>query len=310
MRFAQGLDYATIVAASEKVAWTVDEVFQDRRIDPSKPIVPASWVGTDGLPFLRQQEQLTLNHCRAFSYAHLLGNFEEFIPLHLTDGVPPAWQANRAHLRALLRFGEEELKHQELFRRMEAVLEESCGHPFGRYFDADKVRVTAFTEAILAHPTLPRFLILLALEWGTQRHYVDSIRDHTEERGAPLYVDVLKAHWLEEAQHAKTDALEVARLAKDKTPDELRVAFADVAALGALVDATFVGQVDEEIDTVQQVTGRTFSDEESATLRETLHRSMSACITGVALSHPSFAKVALELSPEGAATLGIARELH
>ena len=164
MRFAQGLDYATIVAASEKVAWTVDEVFQDRRIDPSKPIVPASWVGTDGLPFLRQQEQLTLNHCRAFSYANLLGNFEEFIPLHLTDGVPPAWQANRAHLRALLRFGEEELKHQELFRRMEAVLEESCGHPFGRYFDADKVRVTAFTEAILAHPTLPRFLILLALE--------------------------------------------------------------------------------------------------------------------------------------------------
>jgi hypothetical protein len=306
MRFAAGFDYATIVSASEKVAWTVDEVFQDRRIDASKPIVPASWVGTDDLPFLGEPERLTLNHCRAFSYVHLLGNFEEFIPLHLSDGVPGAWQRDRAHLRALLRFGEEELKHQELFRRAETVLEESCGHAFGRHFDAGKVRVAAFTDAILEFPTLPRFLILLALEWGTQRHYVDSIRDHTEQRGDSLYVDVLKAHWLEEAQHAKTDTLEVARLAHDMSPDELRGAFDGVAGLGALVDATFAGQVNEEIATVEQVMGRAFSDEETATLRDTLHRSMSASIVGVALGHPSFTRVALELSPDGAAALGIA----
>jgi len=306
MKFAAGLDYATIVSASEKVAWTVDGVFQDRRIDASKPIVPAAWVGTDGVPFLGDREQLVLNHCRAFSYVHLLGNYEEFIPLHLTDGVPEAWQGDRAHLRALLRFGEEELKHQELFRRAEAVLEASCGHRFGRHFDADKVTVTAFTDAILEFSVLSRFLILLALEWGTQRHYVDSIRDHSEQRGDPLYVDVLKAHWQEEAQHAKTDALEVARLARDRSPDELRVAFDDVAGLGALVDATFAGQVSQEIDTLQRVTDRTFSDEEIETLRDRLHRSMSASIAGVALSHPSFTRVALELSPEGAAVLGIA----
>src|SRR5690349_4159350 len=39
------LSYPSIVAASEEVAWTVDEVFGDRRFDPSRPIVPASWVG-------------------------------------------------------------------------------------------------------------------------------------------------------------------------------------------------------------------------------------------------------------------------
>src|SRR5687768_9504392 len=77
--FTQGLDYASIVAASEKVAWTVDEIFRDRRFDASKPIVPASWVRTQALEFLTDQEQLTLNHCRAFSYVHLLGNYEEFI---------------------------------------------------------------------------------------------------------------------------------------------------------------------------------------------------------------------------------------
>jgi hypothetical protein len=305
MKFTRGLDYAGIVGASERVAWTVDGVFRGRGIDPAKPIVPASWVGTDALAFLGAQEQLVLNHCRAFSYVHLLGNFEEFIPLHLTDGVPAAWQGDRAQLRALLRFGEEELKHQELFRRAEAVLEACCGHPFGRHFDAGKVRVTAFTNAILEFPVLPRFLILLALEWGTQRHYVDSIRDLTDQRGAALYVDVLKAHWLEEAQHAKTDALEVARLARGMSADELRESFEGVAKLGALVDRAFAGQVNEEIDTVRQVTGRSFSADESAALRDTLHRSMSASIAGVALTHPGFVRVACELSPDGAAALGL-----
>jgi hypothetical protein len=296
-------DYAAIVSTSERVAWTVDEVFGDRRIDASKPVVPASWVGADALSFLDEQEQLTLNHCRAFSYVHLLGNYEEFIPLHLTGAVD--WHGDRHHLRALLRFGEEEMKHQQLFLRAEHVLEESCGHPFGRHFDDGKVRATQLTDAILAFPLLPRFLILLALEWGTQRHYVESIQDRTAERGDPLYVDVLKAHWLEEAQHARTDALEVARLAREASAEELCQAFDDVAGIGTLVDGTIAGQVQEEIATLGEVHARRFSESEAAMLRDVLHRSMSTIIVGVALAHPRFTRIARELSREGAAKLGI-----
>lgn len=304
--FTQGLDYASIVAASERVAWTVDAIFRDRRFDASNPLVPASWVGVQDLPFLTDQEQLTLNHCRAFSYVHLLGNYEEFIPIHLSSCAQQDWHDDRAHLRALLRFGEEELKHQQLFHRAETVLEHSCGHPFGRYFDAHKVRVTELTHAILAYPPLSRFLLLLAFEWGTQRHYVESIRHRTAEPSDPLYVEVLKAHWLEEAQHTKSDTLEIAQLARRMSPAELRVAFDQMVGIGALIDGTFVGQVNKEIETLQQVTGQTLSSAEAMTLRDTLHQSMSAIIVGVSLTHPSFTKVALELSKEGAANLGIA----
>jgi hypothetical protein len=304
--FTHGLDYASIVAASEKVAWSVDEIFRDRRFDASKPIVPASWVRTQTLEFLTDQDQLTLNHCRAFSYAHLNGNYEEFIPLHLTGIVQQDWHDDRAHLRALFRFGEEEMKHQQLFRRTETVLEASCGHPFGRYFDGDKARVTELTNAILEYPPLPRFLLLLAFEFGTRRHYVESIQERTAESGDSLYVDVLKAHWLEEAQHVKSDMIEVAQLAQALSPDELSVAFDQVLGIGGLVDATFVGQVDQEIATLQQVTGRTLSAAEMTMLHDTLYQSLSAIIAGVALTDPSFAKVALELSKEGAAKLGIA----
>jgi hypothetical protein len=188
--FTRGIDYPAIVATSEKVAWAVDDVFGGRRFDSWKRIVPDSWVGTNHLSFLGEYEQRKLNHARAFSYVHLFGNYEEFIPIHLTGLARQDWHAERAHLRALLRFGEEEMKHQQLFLRAEAVLEESCGHVFGRYFDKD--RLTAFTADMLAFPPLPRALILLALEWGSQRHYDDSVRDRRGDSSDSLYVDILK----------------------------------------------------------------------------------------------------------------------
>jgi hypothetical protein len=78
--FRRGLAYPAIVATSQRVAWTVDEIFVNRRFDATKPIVPDSWVGTGQLAFLDEREQRTLNHIRAFSYAHLLGNYEVSSP--------------------------------------------------------------------------------------------------------------------------------------------------------------------------------------------------------------------------------------
>src|SRR5262245_11269785 len=99
--FTRGLDHAAIVAASERVAWTVDQVFGGRSFDGSRSLVPSSWVGTRDLDFLDDDEQRVLNHCRAFSYAHLLGSFEEFVPPHLGGIVQRDWHDDRARPRAL-----------------------------------------------------------------------------------------------------------------------------------------------------------------------------------------------------------------
>lgn len=295
-------DYASIVATSERVAWTVDRVLGDRRFDASRPIVPASWVGTWSLGFLDDDEQRVLSHCRAFSYVHLLGNFEEFASPHLGSVVDGAWHDDRARLRALMRFADEEMKHQQLLRRAEWLLEASCGHPFGRWFDDDKRRVTALSEAILAHPPLPRFLMVLALEWGTQRHYLQSVRDGAAD---PLYAAMLKAHWIEEAQHTKADLLEIAQLARRQHPDELRAAFDHVQALGALVDEAFAGQAAAEVATLQDVTGRRLDASQAHVLHATLHRSLRGILADVGMGHPEFARVATALSPAGAASIGL-----
>ena len=45
--FCKGLEYPAIIAVSQRVAWTVDEIFANRRFDATKSIVPDSWVGPD-----------------------------------------------------------------------------------------------------------------------------------------------------------------------------------------------------------------------------------------------------------------------
>jgi len=195
------------------------------------------------------------------------------------------------------------MKHQQLFQRAEAVLEASCGHAFGRYFD--KERLASFTQATLAYPPLPRALILLALEWGSQRHYVDSVQARREDHSDPLYVDLLKYHWTEENQHTKTGVLEIAQLACDRSPEELSAVFDDIQGIGGLVDETFVGQVEQELATLQTVTGRTLTAAEATKLQEALYQSMRAIWAEVAFTHPNFKQVVLQLSTEGAAKLGI-----
>ena len=225
-------------------------------------------------------------------------------PVHLANVVRDAPHGDRAQLRALMRFGDEELKHQQLFLQAERVLEESCGHAFGRWFGADPTRLATMTSAIVAHDPLALYLMVLALEWGTQRHYIESV--HRDGGPVdPLYVEILKAHWIEEAQHVKVDILEIARLARSRSEQSVARAFEEVLALGAIVDVAFAGQAQQEIETLSAVTGRTFTADEVIVLHETLHRSMHAIMAGVGLGHPSFGKLVRDLSPAGAATIGL-----
>ena len=303
--FTRGLDYDTIVATSGKVAWTVAAVV-DWQFDATKAIVPPAWTGVDDLTFLDGEQRRVLNQCRAFSYVHLLGNYEDFIPHHLDGGFRRARGDHRARLRALLRFEEEELKHQDLFRAVETLLEQACEYSFDRYFDEHGARLMEFSEAVLSYPALARSLTLLALELGTQRVYVESIHEAGTGGRASLYSRVLRAHWVEEAQHTKCGMLEIAALACESDAGALRAAVEQVAAIGALVDATIAGQASAEIATLQRVTGCSFNADQQEHLHRTLHRSLAALVTGVALAHPRFAAVAVELSKEGAASLGLA----
>jgi hypothetical protein len=53
------------------------------------------------------------------------------------------------------------------------------------------------------------------------------------------------------------------------------------------------------------VTGRTFTADEVSVLHETLHRSLHTIMAGIGLGHPSFGRLVRDLSPAGAARIGL-----
>ena len=75
---------------------------------------------------------------------------------------------------------------------------------------------------MLGHEPLSVALFILMIEWMTQSHYVDSVRDDAELD--PLFANLLRCHWIEEAQHAKLDTLMVEALAEGRTRQQIRAA--------------------------------------------------------------------------------------
>jgi hypothetical protein len=80
--------YETVLEGSVKHAWTVDDCFQGRDFDFSKPFLPERIAGVRNLTCLDDQEKRTLNQIRANSYCHLFAFVEEFIvPLVLANAT-------------------------------------------------------------------------------------------------------------------------------------------------------------------------------------------------------------------------------
>ena len=121
-------------------------------------------------------------------------------------------------------------------------------------------------------------MLLTAFEFGTQRHYVESVQAGNGAGSDTLYIDVLKAHWIEESQHVKLDILEAARLAAGMTPAKISEAFDGVLGLGGLIGETIVGQVEQELATFKTVTGRVLLEAEATALRYVLNQSLQAIV--------------------------------
>lgn len=78
------------------------------------------------------------------------------------------------------------------------------------------------------------FLAALHLEWLTQKHYVESVKDNAAEALDPLFCSLLRHHWLEERQHAKIDTLIVDKIASALEPQKIETGIDDYMDIGKL----------------------------------------------------------------------------
>jgi hypothetical protein len=166
-------DYRDTIVASQKVNWNIEDIIGgDKKLDFSKRFMPESLVRVEQLSFLNDDEKRILNQIQANAYLAIFGIVEEFIVPFVLDHVRPSLDEDDYRVRAFLQFAGEEVKHIQLFK--------TFGEEFRQGFGSECKVIGPASEigkAILAHDPLSVALVILMIEWMTQAHYVDSMKD-------------------------------------------------------------------------------------------------------------------------------------
>ena len=119
----QAARYARLVTLSKKSEWQIDrDLLQGRTFDFSRKFLPDGLSQIGRLDFLSADEARLLSQIEGRTYAYIFGLVERFISAKMLDqGRAHAFDDQLA-LEALVRFSGDEIKHQELFRRMETMI--------------------------------------------------------------------------------------------------------------------------------------------------------------------------------------------
>ena len=284
--------YESALAASQKIMWRIEDVIGgEKRLDFSKPFMPESLARVERLSFLDAGERRVLNQIRANEYLSMFGIVEEFILPFLVDHTRPYLNGDDYRVRALLQFAGEEAKHIHLFR---------C---FRDEFDAGFTSrcdvigpASEIGQTVLAHDPLAVALVILMIEWMTQRHYTDSVKDDTGLD--PQFKSLLKHHWMEEAQHARLDTLMVEALAEGRTPEQIAAAMDEFLEIGAFVDAGLGQQAKFNLEAFERATGRTLTEAQRAEFVAVQHQAARYTYLGSGMVHEKFLGTLGRLAPE------------
>ena len=222
--------YRKCLHNAQKVTWDIDtDVIRFRQLDTDTKYLPDALSLVTQLPFLNVGQQRLLSQVQGRTYAYLFGLIERCINAKILELARAHCLGDQTAVAALLKFVQEELKHQELFRRIEKLADLAL--PPGYRMTTDP---NSAAGAILAKSTWAVLALTCFVEIFTQAHYLHSIRDDAEL--SPLFKDVFYYHWIEEVQHATLDELEWQRVHDGMQPEAIDAAVTDFVELLRMVD--------------------------------------------------------------------------
>lgn len=288
----QGYSYQATLAASEKVNWRVEDIIGgDKKLDFSKPFMPESLARVASLDFLSADEKRTLNQIRGNSYLSIFGVVEEFILPFVMDHARPLLRGDDYRVRALLQFAGEEAKHIHLFKRFREEFLAGFGVDCGVIGPAD-----AIGRTILAHDPLAVTLAILQIEWMTQQHYLEGVKDNQDLD--PQFKSLLKHHWMEEAQHTRVDTLMVEALVEGRSQQEIVAAFEEYLEIGGFIADGLVAQTQFDLESFELATNRKLTESERAKFVEVQTQANRFTYLGSGMTHPNFQATLQSLMPE------------
>ena len=165
-RILEGSRYARCIASSKRVRWDIDEdVIRGRHFDAAHKFLPDGLSLADAFTTLSPDEKRFVSQIQGRTYANIFGLVERFINAKVLELGRDHALGDQEAVEALVRFSDEELKHEALFRRVEAMVGEVL--PDGYRFDIDP---DAVARAVLSKCTWAVLVLTLDIELFTQAH--------------------------------------------------------------------------------------------------------------------------------------------
>jgi hypothetical protein len=253
--------YAKCIEVSKRVRWDIDrDVIRGRSFDFTKKFLPDALSQINRLDFLSADERRLVSQIQGRTYANMFRLVERFISAKILDQSREHSLGDQTAMEALVRLTDEELKHQELFRRLDAMMAQDM--PDGYQFVPEANAVAA---AVLGKSTWAVLALICHIEIFVVSHYRQSI-DPDSELSA-LYKDVFLYHAREEAQHAILDELEWVRENGKLSSVDRDHAVDDLIELVGAVDGLLQIQAQADADYFLQICGRSFPAEDATAIR-------------------------------------------
>ena len=278
--------YAKTIEASRRVRWDIDrDVIRGREFDLGQEFMPDRLSLVSELDFLSPDQRRFLGQVQGRTYANMFGLVERFIGAKMAEVGRDHALGDQTAFEAVVRFTDEELKHQELFRRVELLV--GAGMPAGYRFDVPANEVASF---VLGKSTWAVLALTCHIELFSQAHYRASIA--SGEGLSPLFKDIFLFHWKEESQHAIIDELEWiredAKLASSQARD---AAVDDLIALVGGVDGILQGQAAADAEYFLRVVGMAADEKRAVQVGATVLKAYRWQYIVSGAIHPHFQKV-------------------
>ena len=284
--------YARCIETSKRMRWDIDEdVIRGRRFDVAHKFLPDGLSLADAFTTLSADEKRFVSQIQGRTYANIFGLVERFINAKVLELSHDHWFGDQVALEALVRFSDEELKHQALFRRIDAMVGEVL--PDGYRFDIDPNGVA---RAVLGKSTWAVLALTLHIELFTQLHYRQSIDPDTGL--SELFKDVFLYHWREESQHAILDELEWVRHDAGLTSEQRDRAVDEFIELVGAVDGILQAQANADAGYFAVKCGRAVGEAEARAIQAAFLKAYRWQYIHSGAQHPQFGKVLSSLITE------------
>jgi hypothetical protein len=284
--------YARCIESSKRVRWEIDkDVIRGRHFDTAHRFLPHGLSLADAFTTLSADEKRFVSQIQGRTYANVFGLVERFINAKVLELSHDHWFGDQVALEALVRFSDEELKHQELFRLIDAMVGDVL--PGGYRFDVDP---NAVARAVLGKSTWAVLALTLDIELLTQLHYRQSI--DPDSGLSELFKDVFLYHWKEESQHAILDELEWVRHDAGLTAEERDRAVDEFIELVAAVDGILQAQAKADAGYFAVKCGRAVDEAEGRAIEAAFLKAYRWQYIHSGAQHPHFGKVLSSLITE------------